>query len=152
MKGGEYKKGQRVTVRKTGEEGYVERIERTPIWNISYTEKITELVYYKIYSKSYYYNESRYIGSYKGDELKSSLHPWPQKLSIMKKLSLIAQRLLDKDLGDLVKAGILNEELAVEDTDFVLSFFVTEYKKQLAIEARKLLKRKKKKCEDEEED
>jgi hypothetical protein len=82
---------------------------------------------------------------------RKSLAPKAKHYGKMKKLSLIAKRLLDKDLRDLVKAEILNEELAVEDTDFVLAFVVTKYKKELAVEARRFLKGKKK-CKDEDDD
>lgn len=150
--GGEimFKYGDRVTIRRnkdndTGSnrnkkltEGYIKRVNNQFL-DIPLT--------YIVYSREPY----DYLGQFEEEELRPSLKPLRHKLSLMKKLSLIAKRLLDKDLGDLVKAGILNEELNVEDTDFVLAFIVTEYKKEMAIEARKILKAKRK-CEEDEEE
>ena len=53
------------------------------------------------------------------------------------KLSLLARKLLDRDIRTLVKAGILNEQLEVADIQYVLGFIVSKFKNELALEARK---------------
>ena len=58
----------------------------------------------------------------------------------MRKLKTLARKLLDKDTRDLIKAGILNDCLEVEDQDFVLNFMVDKFKKEMAEEARIMLK------------
>lgn len=127
--------------------GIVEKVDVSPKYNQMTYEKIGDEAIYTLSG----FNEE-YLGRFSEDQLELTLKPFPKNPNIMKKLSLIAQQLLDKDLRTLVKAGILNEELGVEDTDFVLSFFVTQNKEKLAIQAKKLLKEKKKKCEEDEDE
>lgn len=67
--------------------------------------------------------------------------------NMFRKLGIIAQKTLDKDLRDLVRAGILNPDLTVRDIDAVVSLMVTQtdFKKQLAGVARELLEEEEKK-------
>jgi len=60
--------------------------------------------------------------------------------SFMQTLNILAKKLLDADTKALVKAGVLDDCLKVKDTEFILSFLVNLYKKDLAAEARALLK------------
>jgi hypothetical protein len=53
------------------------------------------------------------------------------------KLSLLARKLLDRDIRTLVRAGILNEQLEVADIQYILNFIVYKFKDELALEARK---------------
>lgn len=66
--------------------------------------------------------------------------------NMFRKLGVIAQKTLDKDLRDLVRAGILNPDLTVRDVDAVVSLMVTqtEFKKELAGVARELLEEEEK--------
>lgn len=67
---------------------------------------------------------------------------------IMGRVKTLARKLLDKDTQSLIEAGVLTNDLSVRDTDFVLSFLVNQYKKELAIEARAKIKAER----DEDED
>jgi len=60
-------------------------------------------------------------------------------------LSIIAKKLFDADTRVLVKAGILDTDLSITEdgVDFVLEFLVTSFKKELADEAKKLIKEQK---------
>jgi len=60
--------------------------------------------------------------------------------SFMQTLNILAKKLLDADTKALVKAGVLDDCLKVKDTEFILSFLVNQYKKELAAEARASLK------------
>lgn len=54
-------------------------------------------------------------------------------------LKLLARKLLNGDIRTLIKAGVLNDDLSVENEDFVLQFVVNKFTKELAAEAKKHL-------------
>jgi hypothetical protein len=60
----------------------------------------------------------------------------------MQRLTLIAKKLFSKDTRDLVRAEILNKDLSVKNTEFVLAFVVSHFTKELAVEARARLNEK----------
>ena len=61
------------------------------------------------------------------------------------KMKALARKLLDSDIRALIEDGILNDDLSVGDTSAVLEFLVFNFKKELAVEARKRIKDRKKK-------
>lgn len=62
-----------------------------------------------------------------------------KKGGLMSRLTILAKKVLDKDLRDLLKAGVLNEDLSINDSRFVLDFVVANFKKELADAAREKL-------------
>lgn len=64
---------------------------------------------------------------------------------IMGKLTQLARKVLDPDYAALVDAGVLNDDLSVSDTDFVLAHYVEKNKSELADSARAILEERKKK-------
>lgn len=59
--------------------------------------------------------------------------------SLMSKLSLLAKKAFDKDTKTLIKSGVLDSDLNVRDSQFVLSFLVDQNKAELAKAAQALL-------------
>lgn len=57
----------------------------------------------------------------------------------MSKLSLLAKKAFDKDTKTLIKSGVLDSDLNVRDSQFVLSFLVDQNKAELAKAAQALL-------------
>ena len=57
----------------------------------------------------------------------------------------VGKKGLDSDIRALIEDGILNDDLSVGDTSAVLEFLVFNFKKELAVEARKRIKDRKKK-------
>lgn len=61
---------------------------------------------------------------------------------MMKKLGLLARTLFDSDTKALIEVGVLERDLSVSKNmrGFVLAFLVNKFKKELAEEAKALLK------------
>lgn len=62
----------------------------------------------------------------------------PKKRNIMKKLSAVARKILDKDYRTLVKGGVLSDDLSINDSTELLEMLVMTNKVELAkiVEAR----------------
>lgn len=68
----------------------------------------------------------------------------------MRRLTLLQKLVLPKEWRDLVKAEILNRDLSVRNSDFILAFMVSKHLKELAAEARAKMKEAKEIKESEE--
>jgi len=64
--------------------------------------------------------------------------------SFMSRLSLLAKKAFDKETKTLIKTGVLNSDLEVQNEQFVLSFLVDKYKTELAALAQEQLDEAKK--------
>ena len=51
-------------------------------------------------------------------------------------IKLIAKKALSPDLRTLIKAGVLDNDLSINNTEFVLQFIVNKYLKEMAAEAK----------------
>jgi hypothetical protein len=61
----------------------------------------------------------------------------------MSRLTLLAKKAFDKETKTLIKAGVLDSDLNVRDSQFVLAFVVDQYKKELAAAAQEKIQEEK---------
>jgi hypothetical protein len=74
------------------------------------------------------------------------------KQPLMKKVSTLAKKLFDADTRALVESRFLNDDLTLSSTgkDALLDYLFLEYKKEMATEARRVIRAAKKDNEEEE--
>lgn len=63
----------------------------------------------------------------------------PHTTNSMKNSNLVSKKVLPKDVQTLVESGVLNRDLSIADSGFVLSFVVNQFTAELAKEAKALV-------------